>query len=481
MTSRTLRSRILVSLFVFLGAAVCPANEPPVSREIKIVARRYTFEPGTITVRKGEQIKLIVTVEDAAHGIAIRDLGVDHRIDAHQSKVVEFTADREGRFLISCSVDCVDDHPNLEGELVVTAAEPREASTMQVSFDQSDPNVVFVVSGGERIRIDTRSKTVARLDAPETVDRGKTLETVARLEAADSVEQANAPEPEPNPSGPPVNQEQKTYPLEPYDYRLINVPTPKRVRKHSVNLNFSHRFTEPINDEGAEDLFGLDGFSVSALGASFGITDRLYFNFHRSPICDRLAYCKTIEMGFGYHLLDEAGRSPIALSAYASAEGADNFTENFTFNIQAMVARSVTKYVNLFFSPAVHINSNGNGRFNARAPAAAREVELGEHTGSFGMGVNAQVRPSVSLLFEYTPRVGFKLGQIEPADPLGTTFRNHSEEEIGFGIEKRIGRHAFALTFSNTQTTTTSRYNSSNLALGQSQFIIGFNLYRRLF
>jgi hypothetical protein len=106
---------------------------------------------------------------------------------------------------------------------------------------------------------------------------------------------------------------------------------------------------------------------------------------------------------------------------------------------------------------------------------------LGEHTGSFGFGANAQIRPTVSLLFEYTPRVGFKLGQIEPADPLGTTFRNHSEEEIGFGIEKRIGRHAFALTFSNTQTTTTSRYNSSNLALGQSQFVIGFNLYRRLF
>jgi len=55
-----------------------------------------------------------------------------------------------------------------------------------------------------------------------------------------------------------------------------------------------------------------------------------------------------------------------------------------------------------------------------------------------------------------------------------------SEAAIGFGIEKRIGRHVFSLTFSNTQTTTTARYNSSNQALGPDKFSIGFNLFRRL-
>jgi hypothetical protein len=222
----------------------------------------------------------------------------------------------------------------------------------------------------------------------------------------------------------------------------------------------------------------------------YGFTDRLYGVVHRSPICQPAAICKTIELGVGYRLLDEAGRSPLALTAYASIEGADNFTEHFTYNIQAMMARSVTKYVNLFFSPAVHINSNGQGRFNPRPedffpvePLAA-ELELGQHTGSFGFGVNGRIRPSVSLLFEYTPRVGFKLGQIEQIFGPGFTrigLRNRSEAEIGFGIEKRLGRHAFSLTFSNTQTTTTSRYNSSNLVLPPSRVIIGFNLFRRLF
>ena len=154
-----------------------------------------------------------------------------------------------------------------------------------------------------------------------------------------------------------------------------------------------------------------------------------------------------------------------------------------------MLARSLTKYVNLFFSPAVHINANGSGRFNPRPGFFPRELtdsfRLGKNSGSFGFGVNGQIRPTVSLLFEYTPRVGFKLGLVQPDfdEQSGELkgFTNHTEAEIGFGIEKRIGRHVFSLTFTNTQATTTSRYNSSNLALPPSKFAIGFNIFRRLF
>jgi hypothetical protein len=52
-----------------------------------------------------------------------------------------------------------------------------------------------------------------------------------------------------------------------------------------------------------------------------------------------------------------------------------------------------------------------------------------------------------------------KLGQLTPVfdSTIGQLagFENDSEAEIAFGIEKRIGRHVFSLTFSNTQTTTT--------------------------
>jgi len=343
-------------------------------------------------------------------------------------------------------------------------------SNMKVTFDESEPGVVIVESNGERVRIDTKAKTFASVRADEQLPGpGPAIEPHPALAA---------------------RQSDNSKPPEPYDYRIVNVPTPKRVPRHSLSVNFTHRFQQPIKPlkDSDDDLLGLDSFAVSSFGLTYGITDKLYASVYRSPLCQG-TLCKTIEIGLGYHLLDEAGRSPLALSAYASVEGDDNFRRRFTYNLQAMIGRSVTKYANVFFSPAVHINANGNGRFNPRPEdippdLPAGDFRLGTHTGSFGFGVNGRIRPTVSLLFEYTPRVGFKLGEINVVtdDQTGEILRleNNSEAEIGFGVEKRIGRHVFSLTFSNTQTTTTSRYNSSNLVLPPKRFSIGFNIYRRL-
>lgn len=464
---------------VLLSSTLCigqPLTDSAQPREIKITARQYEFSPKTITVSKGERVKLVITSEDVDHGFALREFEIDQEIKAKQTKVIDLIADKEGRFQFSCSVYCGDGHNDMAGELIVTAAQPESASNMKVTFDKNMPGVVIVESGGERLRIDTSAKTVERLSEAQTQASPRTRKEPA-VEVA-------------------MKERESSKAYEPYDFHIVNIPTPKRVRRHSLNMYFTHRFQEtitPLEKESADqhiariskDLLGLDSSSVSSLGVTYGITDRLYANVYRSSLCQP-GLCKTIELGLGYHFLDEAGRSPIALSAYGSVEGDYNFTERYTYNLQAMVGRSVTQYVNVFFSPAVHINSNGNDRFKQflnTQPLAAK-LTLGRHSGSFGFGVNARVRPTTSLLFEYTPRVGFKMGQITPEfDPgIGqiTGFKNKSEAEIAFGIEKRIGRHVFSLTFSNTQTTTTARYNSSNLALPPSKFSIGFNLFRRI-
>ena len=442
--------------------------------EINVVARRYEFEPKTITVRKGQPVRLIVKSVDVDHGFAIRAFNVNQKIKAHTTKIIEFTPDRAGRFRFFCSVYCGDGHEDMEGELIVTEEQSSSSaaaddSKMQVTFDKDAPGVVIVESGGERIRIDTATKTVTSLSHAPVPEA--------------------APQPQDETAGVehPASRES-----EPYDYRLVNIPTPKRVRRHSLNLYFTHRFSEPVRPlrQSGRDLLGLDSFSVSSLGLFYGLTDKLYVSAYRSPLC-QTALCKTIEIGVGYHWLDETGRSPVALSTYASMEGDNNFTGNYTYNLQAMIGRSVTKYAHVFFSPAVHINSNGQHRFDPKpgdfflpiAPEAL--LKLAQHTASFGFGVDVRVRPSTSLLFEYTPRVGFKLGLIDPIFNDSFTaiegFKQTTHAEIGFGIERRIGRHSFSLTFSNTQTTTTSRYNSSNLGLSPKRFIIGFNLYRRFF
>lgn len=367
----------------------------------------------------------------------------------------------------------------------VTQAKPtenvsNEASQIQgkirVVFDENSPGVVIVESNGEKVRVDTTKRTVEPVamvsngESPAQPEGQKTESTAKKVEEEESPFDFDKGE-------------------EPYDFRVVNVPTPKNVPKGSWNLVFTHRFTQPLQPFNASgrNLLGLDSFGIASFGMTYGITDKLYVSAYRSPLCQK-GLCRAIEVGLGYNWLAHDKKSPIALTTYASIEGNDNFTEEYTYNLQAMVSGRIGKRVYLFFSPAVHLNSNGQRRFNPRPfdffpPAlVANTFRLPTHGASFGFGASVLITPNVVALFDFVPRTGFKLGRIRPVFDSNfavTGFTNESHPSIGFGIQRNIGRHAFALTFSNTQTTTTSRYNSSNLALSPKRLIIGFNLTRR--
>lgn len=356
-----------------------------------------------------------------------------------------------------------------------TAAAVKKADDVKITFDEKDPTIMFVESKGERVRVNTVTKAVERLTSAETPATAATTET------------ANAK------PGVQDEPEEDLYVYEsgdePFDYRLVNVPTPKKVPKGTWNMSFTHRFSQPIQPfrESVGSLLGFDSMSASSFGVSYGITDKLYLNAYRSPICQK-GLCRTIEIGFGYHFTDQNKRSPLAISAYASVEGNDNFSEEYTYNLQTMISRRFGKRVFLFFSPAIHLNSNGQRRFNPRPddyfpPAAvASSFKLPTHGASFGMGASVRITSTVMGIFEFTPRTGFKLGRINALfdnnfNVVG--FENISQPEMGVGAQYNLGKHSFTLTLSNTQTTTTSRYNSSNLVLSPRHLIIGFNLFRR--
>jgi len=306
---------------------------------------------------------------------------------------------------------------------------------------------------------------------------------------------ANNPPVAESPASPKKDAEEKKADLdfqkgyEPYDYRVVNVPTPKHVPKGSWNLAFTHRFTQQLDplSSSARSLFGLDSFGVASFGVSYGITDKLYASAYRSPLCQR-GLCRVIEVGLGYNWIAQDKDHPVAVSTYASVEGNDNFTEEYTYNIQTMVSGRIGKRVYLFFSPAVHFNSNGQRRFDPRAtdyfpPATiANSFRLPVNGATFGFGTSVMITRNVVALFDFAVRTGFKLGRVVPildSNFRVTGFRTESHPTMGFGIQRNVGEHSFALTFSNTQTTTTSRYNSSNLVLSPKRIIIGFNLSRR--
>jgi cytochrome c oxidase subunit II len=87
--------------------------------EIQVTLRKYEFNPGSLRVRKGEQVKLVMTAADHDHGFKLDDFNINQKIPKGTTVVVEFTADKAGTFQFRCSSVCGLGHRNMKGTLAV--------------------------------------------------------------------------------------------------------------------------------------------------------------------------------------------------------------------------------------------------------------------------------------------------------------------------------------------------------------------------
>jgi len=88
-------------------------------RVVQVKARKFEFEPASITVRQDEKVHLEVTSEDVMHGIGIEGYDISRKLPPKETQLIEFTADKPGRHHFHCSVYCGSGHGNMHGELVV--------------------------------------------------------------------------------------------------------------------------------------------------------------------------------------------------------------------------------------------------------------------------------------------------------------------------------------------------------------------------
>lgn len=103
--------------------AYAPAPSQPPVKIFAVVAKRFSFEPPTIEVTQGDQVRLVVTSADGIHGVGIRKFKVNTLVPRGGKAVtIEFTAAEAGTFPIVCSEACGDGHADMRGSLVVTAA-----------------------------------------------------------------------------------------------------------------------------------------------------------------------------------------------------------------------------------------------------------------------------------------------------------------------------------------------------------------------
>jgi cytochrome c oxidase subunit 2 len=99
----------------------CWAQEPATAavHEFKMTAKKYQFDPNTITVKKGEKVRLIITALDRDHGFKLEAFGINQKLMKGDPATIEFTADKAGTFPFQCSEFCGLGHGKMKGKLVV--------------------------------------------------------------------------------------------------------------------------------------------------------------------------------------------------------------------------------------------------------------------------------------------------------------------------------------------------------------------------
>src|SRR5438046_9522575 len=99
--------------------------------EITITAKKFAFDPRTITVQKGKPVRLVITSADVDHGFKLEAFGINQKVPAKKTINVEFTPDQIGKFEFRCSIVCGSGHEDMLGELVIEEApQPRATDSL---------------------------------------------------------------------------------------------------------------------------------------------------------------------------------------------------------------------------------------------------------------------------------------------------------------------------------------------------------------
>ncbi len=239
------------------------------------------------------------------------------------------------------------------------------------------------------------------------------------------------------------------------DFTVITLATTKRLPPRKSAFRLTHRFTRPLGrgDFGslAEDLFGLDSSAFVGLEFRIGLVDGTQAGIYR-------ASNRTIQF-FGQQRLLEQRRHGVGVDLILSVEGTNNFRDEYLPAVGAVVSRTIGDRATIYVQPTWVGNTNIAELLHPTAESPGDD----DSTFMVGLGSRVRLTRSLYLLGEIVPRAaGF----------------DHGDAHATFGIEKRVGGHAFQLNFSNSIGTTPGQ-----LAQGGSErdWFIGFNITRTFF
>jgi len=111
------RKHMQLVLWVTVSFATGLSSQMALSRSvpqrIEVTAKRFAFEPGEVTLKKGQPVMLVLRSADVAHGIRIRELNVEVKAAKGSTAEVQFTPDKAGDFVGHCYVFCGSGHGSM--------------------------------------------------------------------------------------------------------------------------------------------------------------------------------------------------------------------------------------------------------------------------------------------------------------------------------------------------------------------------------
>lgn len=101
-----------------VSSSPAPSDQTP--HLIQIHMKNWEFTPMTVTVRKGENVRLQLIGDEGIHGFAVPDLNLNVRVEAGETVTVDLDTSVAGTFEGFCSIPCGAGHKEMKVTIVVT-------------------------------------------------------------------------------------------------------------------------------------------------------------------------------------------------------------------------------------------------------------------------------------------------------------------------------------------------------------------------
>lgn len=115
---RMICSAWILAAALAVSSMVANAQEAP--RAIEIHAKRFSFRPSEITIKKGEPVKLELTSDDVPHSLLIEALHVNGTMTKGHVTEVLVTPQTAGDFKGKCGRFCGSGHGSMTFTVHVT-------------------------------------------------------------------------------------------------------------------------------------------------------------------------------------------------------------------------------------------------------------------------------------------------------------------------------------------------------------------------